>query len=157
MGKENLNQLGRKKFQKLYLPLLRLNQVRCCLSGLLIKKPKDLTVEHYVPKSRTVPDFSQSPYNIRPAIKIINTIKGALLPCEWVLVREERLLYALMHYKLTSHNKSVIIKALDRFATEKDVLNPCQHCILSNAKEQCDAARNLAGHGISGLSSFKSR
>lgn len=132
-------------------------KIICCLSGLEILSQKDLSAEHYVPKARTTPDFSGDSYNIRPAIKIINSIKGALLPCEWALLREERLLYALLHWKLTKHNKSIIIKALDRLATEKDVLNPCQHCILSNAKEQCDEARNMAGYRISQLSSFKSR
>ena len=132
-------------------------ELTCCLSGLSIICPQDFSCAHFVPKARTTPEFSGDSYNIRPAIKIINSIKGALLPCEWVLVRKERLLYALLHWKLTRHNKSIIIQALDRLATEKDTLNPCQHCILSNAKEQCNAARNMAGYRISQLSSFKSR
>ena len=127
-------------------------ELTCCLSGLSITCPQDFSREHFVPKARTTPEFSGDSYNIRPAIKIINSIKGALLPCEWVLVRKERLLYALLHWKLTRHNKSIIMQALDRLATEKDTLNPCQHCILSNAKEQCDAARNMAGYRISQLS-----
>lgn len=132
-------------------------ELTCCLSGLSITRPQDFSREHYVPKARTTPEFSGDSYNIRPAIKIINSIKGALLPCEWVLLRKERLLYALTHYKLTAHNKSIIIKALDRLATEKDMLNPCQHCILSNAKKQCDKARNMMGYRISQLSDCNSR
>lgn len=129
----------------------------CCLSGLPITCRQDFSREHFVPKSRTTPELSGNSYNIRPAIKIVNNIKGDLLPCEWMLVREERLLYALLYYKLTKHEKSIITKTLDRFATEKEQLNPCQYCILSSAKEQCDAARNMAGYRISQLSSFKSR
>lgn len=144
----------KKRWKKLYETQ---ETIICCLSGLPITCRQDFSREHFVPKSRTTPEFSGDSYNIRPAIKIINNIKGDLLPCEWVLLRKERLLYALLHYNLTKHNKSIIIKTLDRFATEKELLNPCQYCILSNAKEQCDVARNMAGYRIPQLSSFKSR
>lgn len=129
----------------------------CCLSGLLIENPKDLSREHYVPKARAPEFYTLFPYNIHPALKIMNSIKGAMLPCEWMLLREEKLTYALDHWNLTAHNRELIIKALDRFATEKGVLDPCQYCILSTAPEQCNESRNMAGYGISKLSSFKSR
>lgn len=136
---------------------MKFDQVRCCLSGLLIKRQKDLTVEHYVPKARTSSLFSEAPYNIKPAIKIINCIKGTLLPCEWVVLREQKLLEALERWNLTGNDRAIIIQALDRLATEKGSLNPCQDCILSAAKEHCYDARNMEGYRISRLPSVKSR
>lgn len=128
-----------KRWRKLY----GMDTITCCLSGLPIVCPQDFSLEHYVPKARTTPEFSGNSYNIRPAIKIINNIKGALLPCEWVLLRKERLLYALENWHLTQHNKRIVIDALTRFSQEKNIPNPCLECILNSAKEQCTMARNM--------------
>lgn len=146
-----------KELKRAWLVRLKNRDLHCALCGCLIEAREDISVEHYVPKARTTHDLSGNSYNIRPAIKIINSIKGSLLPCEWHLIRRERLLYAIKYWRLTRHDEAIIIKALARLATEKDLLNPCQNCILSNAKEQCDAARNMAEYCLPALYGFKFR
>lgn len=142
---------------KKIIDLIKRGELKCCICGLLIRSTKDVSVEHWVPKSRTTNQFYSVPENKKPALKIINQIKGNLLPCEWEETKISRCYYALEHYNLNLHNKNLIIAALDRFATEKGPLNPCQHCVLSLAKEYCYAARNMGRHKILGIPSVKSR
>lgn len=146
-----------KALRRAWLVRLKNRDLHCALCGCLIESRKDLSVEHYVPKTRASTVFSQNMFNLRPALAIINNIKGDLLPCEWEVLKSQKCLHALQHYNLTAPNKILIIRALDRFATEKDMLNPCQDCILSSAKEQCDAARNMAAYKLPKLSCVQFR
>ena len=43
----------------------------CFLSGEPIIRLKDLTKEHYCPKSKLPPSIANDPYNIKPALKVI--------------------------------------------------------------------------------------
>ena len=120
----------------------------CFLSGLEIPKGQ-YSREHIVPQSKVPSYISSNPYNIAPAIKIFNCIKADRFLCEWEDKKFQLTYYALQHWNLKQTNKDIIMKALDRFATEKDSLNPCQHCILSKiATEYCYANRDLEKYRI---------
>ena len=129
----------------------------CFLSGLEIPKG-EYSREHIAPRSKIPKHIANNPYNIAPAIKIFNFIKADRFLCEWEDQKSELVYMALKSWDLKKTNKDIIIKALDRFATEKDSLNPCQHCILSKiATEYCYAQRNLEKYRIRWLYSIKSR
>lgn len=129
----------------------------CFLSGLEIPKGQ-YSREHIAPRSKIPVYIANLPYNIAPAIKIFNCIKADRFLCEWEAQKFELTYNALKSWNLKKANKDVIIRALDRFATEKDTLNPCQHCILSStAKEYCYAQRDLEKYRIRWLYDIKSR
>ena len=129
----------------------------CFLSGLEIPKGQ-YSREHIAPRSKLPPYLANNPYNIAPAIKIFNCIKADRFLCEWEAQKFELTYNALKSWNLKQANKNVIIMALDRFATEKDTLNPCQRCILSStAKEYCYAERDLEKYRIRWLYGIKSR
>ncbi|MBO7715665.1 MAG: hypothetical protein J6S85_19035 [Methanobrevibacter sp.] len=120
----------------------------CFLSGLEIPKGK-YSVEHLVAKYWIPSYLANLPSNKYPAIKIINSIKDIKMPCEWFDMRYDLTYHAYLKWHLKQSDKQVIIQALDRFATEKDTLNPCQHCILSTAaKEYCYARRDLEKYRV---------
>ena len=129
----------------------------CFLSGLEIPKGQ-YSREHIAPRSKIPAYLANNPYNIAPAIKIFNCIKADRFLCEWEDKKFELTYNALKTWNLKKANKDVIIEALDRFATEKDSLNPCQHCILSKiATEYCYAERNLEKYRIRWLYGIQSR
>ena len=121
---------------------------QCILSGLEIPKGQ-YSREHIAPRSKLPPYIASIPYNIAPAIKIFNCIKADRFLCEWEDKKYELTYNALKSWNLKKASKDVIIEALDRFATEKDSLNPCQRCILSKvATEYCYAQRNLEKYRV---------
>ena len=100
----------------------------CILSGLKIKNINDLSIEHYCPLSRVSYQLSTQESNLYPAYKIINNIKGNLLPCEF---EEEKIqLYKKILYKnkLKEHDRKIVENALDY--SDKYIINPCFYCIL---------------------------
>lgn len=120
----------------------------CFLSGLEIPKGQ-YSREHIAPRSKIPSYIASIPYNIVPAIKIFNFIKGDRFLCEWEDKKYELTYNALKSWNLKKASKDVIVKALDRFATEKDLLNPCQRCILSKiATEHCYEQRNLEKYRV---------
>lgn len=120
----------------------------CFLSGLEIPKGQ-YSREHIAPRSKLPKYLANHPYNIAPAIKIFNCIKADRFLCEWEDKKFELTYNALKTWNLKQANKDIIIKALDRFATEKESLVPCQHCILSKiATEYCYANRDLEKYRI---------
>lgn len=120
----------------------------CFLSGLEIPKGQ-YSREHIAPRSKIPSYIASIPYNIVPAIKIFNCIKADRFLCEWEAQKFELTYNALKSWNLKKANKDVIIRALDRFATEKDLLNPCQRCILSKiATEHCYEQRNLEKYRV---------
>lgn len=120
----------------------------CFLSGLEIRKGQ-LSKEHLAPKSKIPFYIACHPYNIKPASKIFNQIKADRFLCQWEDKKIELTYHALKKWNLKKATKEDIIEALDRFATEKDTLNPCQHCILSKiATEYCYANRNLEKYRV---------
>lgn len=120
----------------------------CFLSGLEIPKGQ-YSREHIAPRSKIPSYVASIPYNIAPAIKIFNCIKADRFLCEWEDKKYELTYNALKSWNLKKANKDVIIEALDRFATEKESLVPCQRCILSKvATEYCYAQRNLEKYRV---------
>lgn len=101
----------------------------CFLSGEPIIRLKDLTKEHYCPKSKLPPSIANDPYNIKPAIKIINSIKGDLFPCEWEEQKTERIYHAIRNYNVDRYERALLGLVYEKFNIEgpKDV---CPLCIL---------------------------
>ena len=129
----------------------------CFLSGLEIP-PNEFSTDHLVAKHWLPKRLYNLEENQVPAIKIINTIKGVCMPCEWEDKKIGLCHHALENWNLKQFNRTIIIKALARFATEKEPLNPCQHCILSSvAKEYCYARRDLEKYRMRWLYGIKSR
>lgn len=111
----------------------------CILSGLPIEK-NDYSIEHYCPKSRISAPLSEEPQNKYPAIKIINNIKGNLLPCEWCILRKERLYTAFIKWKLKPRQKQIVKQAIQHIESGYNI-NPCKDCILQNKPLECYNAR----------------
>ena len=90
---------------------------------------KDLTKEHYCPKSKVAPYIASDPYNIKPAIRIINTIKGDLFPCEWEEYKVEKIYHAIRNYRLDNYERALLNLVFEKYQIEgkKDV---CPLCIL---------------------------
>lgn len=102
----------------------------CILSGLKIKNYKDLSLEHFVPKSRTSYNIATIEDNILPAYKIINSIKGGRLPCEWIAERYELLSHALKKNQLNKGQREVVEAALHNIPKYR--MDPCSFCVLYN-------------------------
>ena len=129
----------------------------CFLSGLEIPQG-EFSTDHFVAKFWLPPNLYNIKENKVPAIKIMNFIKNVYMPCEWYDRRYEFCEHALLNWNLNQKRKNIIIKALDRFATEKESLVPCQRCILSSkAMEYCYARRDLEKYRIRWLYGIKQR
>lgn len=106
---------------------------KCILSGLEIPNGQG-NREHLVAKSR-VYSLIDGQSNVFPALKIINSIKGDLLPCEF-----ERLKYKLADNALNNWN----IKQFDRNIIRQAVIswnegyhpNWCDVCIINCKQRQ---------------------
>lgn len=104
----------------------------CVLSGLEIPKGQ-MNREHYLPKSRVPYYIAQDPRNIYPAIKIINSIKSNLYPCEWEYRKERLVMRAYENYRLKRPDKALIKYVLDNMIP----LNPCQYCLARYYQGYC--------------------
>lgn len=107
--------------------------MRCFLSDLVIPKGKE-SREHLVPKHFLPPKIYSLQENIVPAIKIINSIKSDLFPCQWETVKYDRLFYALVNYNLRNDDKSIVRQVLNNGLPER---NPCNYCICTQYKRFC--------------------
>ena len=116
-----------KDLRLLYISQINQNLCRCILSGLLITNRKFLSLEHYFPVSRGDWDETHAITNVFPAYKIMNNLKGRLLPCEWEMTKES----LMKKYLAKSHSKSgdreIVEKALENIPKYK--INPCDLCI----------------------------
>lgn len=102
----------------------------CFLTGLLIPSGQ-YSKEHYVPLSRADPIITHNPLNIFPAIKIINHIKGNLLPCEWEEQKINLCYKALKNFRLIHKNGSlggIVKRSLENWEEYK--ITPCKYCLL---------------------------
>lgn len=101
--------------------------IYCYLCDEPILRSKDLTKEHYCPKSRVPRYIAQSPYNIKPAIKIVNNIKGNLMPCEWEEQKVFLIYRALQCYHLDRFERQLLTRVLDKYQSEgpQYVCNQC--------------------------------
>ena len=102
----------------------------CILSGLQINDQTELSLEHFVPLSRGPYYECKQSYNIFPAFKIINGIKGSLLPCEYFENREKLLQKTLSKGHLNRKNTAILKAAIENIPNYK--INPCNYCILAN-------------------------
>lgn len=110
--------------------------MKCILSGLEIP-PGQMNREHYLPKSRVPYYIAQNPYNIYPAIKIINAIKGNLYPCEWEDCKFSLVYQAYENYNLRNADKKIVKRAIE----EMQSINPCDHCLATKYKGYCRYSR----------------
>lgn len=104
---------------------------KCFLSGIEIPKGKH-SVEHYVPKCRAR-DVAQHPYNLFPAIKIINHIKGGLMPCEWEDRKYDLIYEAYKHWHIRRDDRPILRQALNGMPK----INPCEFCICAYYNKYC--------------------
>lgn len=107
---------------------------KCILSGLEIPEGKG-TKEHLVPKSR-IPMFAHTTGNIFPAHKVMNCMKGDLLPCEFEKLKYDLAIKALYDWHIKEPDREFIRKAL---ANWYDGYSPdwCKICILNcNGKQR---------------------
>ena len=105
----------------------------CFLSGLEIPKGK-LSREHYFPKSLIPRNLHFVKNNIFPAHKLINEIKGNILPCKWEQKKFDRVLFAIEHYDLRSADREFCRKTLENW--EQYRIDPCVWCIMQNRCNQ---------------------
>lgn len=102
--------------------------IHCFLCGLEIP-PGRLSIEHYVPLSRADSVITGSPFNKFPAHKIINNMKGNLLPCEFE-DRKWELAYKAIHFwSIKQVDKKYVERALKNWETY--MLDPCHFCLLN--------------------------
>lgn len=97
---------------------------------------KDWTREHYAPKSRVPYYIAQNPYNIRPALAIINHIKGNLFPCEWQDARLRLCYRALQNYHLKPAWRQQVRAAIANYESAP-AADPCADCICRFYREYC--------------------
>jgi len=117
-----------KKLRYQFKRDIRRGSCYCILSGLPIYDPKQLSLEHAVPLSRGAYLETRQDYNIFPAYKIINNLKGNLLPCEWAAHRCDILQNALDRHKLTRDDKEIVEDALNYVKVYN--FQPCSICFL---------------------------
>ena len=127
----------------------------CFLSGLVIPKSQ-FSIEHVAPKSKVPYYIAYSEFNLRPAIKIINSIKGDRFLCQWYDERVTLCEYALDKWNLKNSERNCIIKALERFKKQRGD-NPCSHCVLSIAQSYCYARPELSKYRALWLSKLNER
>ena len=99
--------------------------MRCFLSGYDIQRGQ-YSREHFYPKSKLPYYLQNEKSNIFPAIKIFNSIKGDLLPCEWYDVWQERCYSALQRYRLKPSERRYVKRLLETGLPE---MNPCDFCL----------------------------
>ena len=104
----------------------------CFLSDLEIPIGK-VTREHYYPKSHLPSKIYSMPFNIVPAHKIINNIKGDLLPCQWEQQKINLSYIAIKKYHITNQNRLFLKLAIDNWQFYK--INPYKYCIATKFKE----------------------
>lgn len=106
----------------------------CFLSGLEIPVGKE-SVEHYFPRSLLPSNIAGLKENKYPASKIVNQVKGNLLPCQWEEQKIGLTLYAIKVYHIKSFDRKFLRATLKNWETYK--INPCDFCIGSKLREYC--------------------
>lgn len=109
--------------------------MRCFLSGLEIPNG-EYSVDHYVPKFWLPSRYYSMKENKVPAIKVINSIKGIHMPCEWFDMRYELTYHAYTNWHLKRQDLRIVESALDVFEEQEVPLNPCKRCILRKTAQQ---------------------
>lgn len=110
----------------------------CILSGLEIPRGHE-SIEHFMPRFYLPARIANDPDNLYLAIRILNSLKGALRPCEWIDQRYDICYHAYHKYNLRQANKQIVRQALNGMA----IINPCQYCIARKYPQYCiDIKRN---------------
>ena len=115
----------------------------CFLSGLDIPKG-EYSIDHYVAKYWLPKRLYTLKQNLYPAIKVINTIKGIYMPCEWEDKKLDLCYYAKENWNLKRADRETVKNAISLFEENPNIINPCRHCILSTkSSEYCYARFDL--------------
>lgn len=103
-------------------------QCICILSGLEIPRGKK-NLEHLVPRSRAPRYITNNPLNHFPAHKVINCIKGNLLPCEFEEEKFELSYHAIHNWHIRSDDREFVRHAIQNWENN---YHPdwCKLCLL---------------------------
>lgn len=104
----------------------------CFLSGIEIPKGK-YSREHVAPRSRVSEEIAGISFNIRPAIKIFNFIKGNRFLCEWEDQKYDLIYHAYKDWHIKPLDKKILRQALNGMPK----INPCEYCICANYVQHC--------------------
>lgn len=102
---------------------------KCILSGLEIPKNRE-SLEHLVPRSRAPYAVINNPANIFPAHKILNCMKGDLLPCEFQRLKYDIAYKAIHKWDIKRSDIEFVRKSV---ANWEGGYNPdwCNICLLN--------------------------
>ena len=100
---------------------------KCVLSGLEIPKGKK-NIEHYCPKSRVPRSIWNNPANLFYAYKVLNFVKGELMPCEWEEQKFELTYYAIRNWNIKEVDRKFLKQTLKHW--ERWSRNPCDLCLM---------------------------
>lgn len=116
----------------------------CGLTGLEIPEG-EFSIDHYVAKYWLPSNIANLPQNKIPAMKIINTVKGIMFPCEWAENRYYACYNAALNWKLKPKQLAILSNAVILFK-DMPIENPCTKCILRQDKYKalCEENEKLA-------------
>lgn len=100
----------------------------CILSGLEIPKG-ERNIEHLVPKSRTQKRIWNNPANLFPSHRVVNSIKGNLLPCEFEETKYELTYHAIQSWRIKPAQRDFLREALYNWENYYHP-NYCDICLL---------------------------
>lgn len=104
----------------------------CFLSGIEIPQGK-FSREHLAPRAKIPEQISQLPFNIKPAIKIFNMIKGSRFLCEWESQKYDLIYHAYKNWNIKPSDLRILSKAMDGMPK----INPCEYCICAKHVQYC--------------------
>lgn len=99
----------------------------CILSDLEIPKGKKNT-EHYCPRSRVPKSIWNNPKNLFPAHKVVNCVKGNMMPCEWEEEKFDLTYHAMCHWNIRQADKEFLKQTLEHW--EEWYRDPCKLCLM---------------------------
>lgn len=105
----------------------------CVLSGLEIPPGKE-NQEHLCPKSRVPKTVWSDPRNIFWAHRVMNTIKGNFMPCEWERAKFDLTYHALQKWNLHKTDKQFLKRALEYW--DGWHMDACGLCLLKCKERQ---------------------
>lgn len=106
---------------------------KCVLSGFEIPNGK-FSREHYLPRAVCPECIYTLPWNIFPAIKIFNQVKGAYYPCQWYDLRYDLCWHAYQNWNIKQSDRELLCRALKYGMPQ---YNPCELCVARQFTEYC--------------------
>ena len=101
----------------------------CILSCLEIPTGK-YNKEHLVPRSRVPARIANNPLNIHPCHKVLNCIKGNLLPCEFEEMKYSLSYHAIEAWNIKNEDKDFVRRAIINWEHNYQP-NWCDICLLN--------------------------